>query len=110
MAIKTMIAGEPDKMPSPCGSNCTYATTFDGPYFKCDTTSSNQTIPEAVESTRPGSLATYNDEIVIYNGTWTNPDNATLMQDSPDPTNGGGQNTFARFTAGTVQLLALSFW
>lgn len=29
--------------PSPCGANCSYSTTFDGPYFICNTSTANST-------------------------------------------------------------------
>lgn len=38
-----MVNGEAFPIPSPCGANCSYTTTFYGPYFVCNTSTANET-------------------------------------------------------------------
>lgn len=38
-----LVSGAVPESPSPCGTNCTYNITFDGPTFKCNTTFRNET-------------------------------------------------------------------
>jgi len=59
MANKVMMNGVPESMSSPCGANCSYITTFDGPYFQCNSTSEN--ITQSVS------------DATIYEGLWVTP-------------------------------------
>lgn len=61
LARQILVAGESFTMPSPCGANCSYTMSFEGPYMKCTTSS---------------SILHYDDATGIFNaytGQWFSP-------------------------------------
>lgn len=63
--------GEFSVIPTPCGANCSYTTTFDGPYFLCNTSFAN--------------TSSINNLVAIYNGTY-DANTATFYTTSWSPT------------------------
>lgn len=52
LAARTMVRGERYTMASPCGLNCSYTIQFDGPYLKCNSsTTSVVSLPSSLETT-----------------------------------------------------------
>ena len=44
LSNSVIVSGAAKPIPSPCGANCSYTTTFDAPYFQCMTVLSNFTV------------------------------------------------------------------
>ncbi|KAG4434704.1 hypothetical protein IFR05_009814 [Cadophora sp. M221] len=44
LSNSVIVSGTANPIPSPCGANCSYTTTFDAPYFQCVTVMSNFTV------------------------------------------------------------------
>jgi hypothetical protein len=60
------VKGEAFTMQSPCGVNCSYVVEFEGPWLEC----ANSTTSFFNES----------GDFLIYEGTWTDPQSASLTQ------------------------------
>lgn len=45
LATQTIVNGEPRAMSSPCGMNCSYEFSFDGPYLSCNNTDVEKVSP-----------------------------------------------------------------
>ncbi|KAE8310649.1 hypothetical protein BDV41DRAFT_579345 [Aspergillus transmontanensis] len=45
LATQTIVDGEPRAMSSPCGMNCSYEFSFDGPYLSCNNTDVEKVSP-----------------------------------------------------------------
>ncbi|KAE8158939.1 hypothetical protein BDV40DRAFT_291349 [Aspergillus tamarii] len=45
LATETIVNGEPRRMSSPCGMNCSYELSFDGPYLSCNNTDFDKISP-----------------------------------------------------------------
>lgn len=67
LATESMVNGAPRTMDSPCGMNCSYEISFDGPYFNC-----NHTITDHIT---PGDYNTSSAHVQIYTGNWTTAQN-----------------------------------
>ena len=76
-------------MPSPCGVNCSYVVEFEGPYLDCTNTTTNFVYNVTSEF------------IKIYNGTWSDPRSASLVQSSYN-----GTYTISYFNSSTFTPLA----
>jgi hypothetical protein len=46
IAVRVLTSGETISWPSPCGSNCSYTVSFDGPTWKCDEIQPPTDIPD----------------------------------------------------------------
>ncbi|KAB8212130.1 hypothetical protein BDV34DRAFT_219346 [Aspergillus parasiticus] len=46
LATETLVNGEPRRMSSPCGMNCSYELSFDGPYLSCNNTDLEKISPQ----------------------------------------------------------------
>ncbi|GAB1201318.1 hypothetical protein APSETT444_010709 [Aspergillus pseudonomiae] len=46
LATDTIVNGEPKTMTSPCGLNCSYEISFDGPYLSCNSTDVDKVSPQ----------------------------------------------------------------
>ncbi|KAK6837239.1 hypothetical protein RU639_001349 [Aspergillus parasiticus] len=51
LSTATIVNGEPLKMSSPCGMNCSYELSFDGPYLSCNNTDLDKVSPQYNAST-----------------------------------------------------------
>lgn len=51
LSTATIVNGEPLKMSSPCGMNCSYELSFDGPYLSCNNTDHDKISPQYNAST-----------------------------------------------------------
>ncbi|KNG87436.1 hypothetical protein ANOM_004258 [Aspergillus nomiae NRRL 13137] len=94
LATETIVNGAPHTMSSPCGVNCSYEISFDGPYLSCNNTDFEKVSPQfnrsaiwfyALESnwTTPdaGSLALQNFQMKnaeVYN--WVRNDSADTVR------------------------------
>ncbi|KAE8365571.1 hypothetical protein BDV27DRAFT_156760 [Aspergillus caelatus] len=67
LATESMVNGAPRTMDSPCGMNCSYEISFDGPYFNC-----NHTLTEHIT---PGDYNTSSAHIQFYESNWTTAQN-----------------------------------
>lgn len=68
-----MVNGETAIFPSPCGVNCSYSTQFEGPYLKCNTTSTTYRV--GYDDFFDASLARP-WEVAMYFANWNNPRNS----------------------------------
>ncbi|KAE8421629.1 hypothetical protein BDV36DRAFT_280468 [Aspergillus pseudocaelatus] len=67
LATESMVNRAPRTMDSPCGMNCSYEISFDGPYFNC-----NHTLTEHIT---PGDYNTSSAHIQFYASNWTTAQN-----------------------------------
>ncbi|KUJ24318.1 uncharacterized protein LY89DRAFT_727350 [Mollisia scopiformis] len=86
LARQILVAGESFSMPSPCGVNCSYTMSFEGPYMNCNSSS---------------DVLYYDDATGIFNiytGQWFSP-----LAVNPNPTRFyNGTYTQAFFNATTI--------
>ncbi|KAE8153275.1 hypothetical protein BDV25DRAFT_169157 [Aspergillus avenaceus] len=64
LATDTLVNGVPRTTNSPCGVNCTYEISFDGPYLNCNQTTTQDSVPTFHHNTSYRLLE-------IYSANWT---------------------------------------
>lgn len=87
LASQVLISGDTLPMPSPCGPNCSYTLEFEGPYFDCNTVSTNITLPNSDS----------NGQFNIYSSTWFDPRSSIQIRPLYN-----GTATKARFNSTTL--------